>query len=68
MSKVKSMPAIGWVVVGIAVAVLAVPTVAGAKAALKFTGIEGSPSGNEADVTAANQLLTTTAQRRKIFS
>jgi hypothetical protein len=68
MSKIKKMPAIGWVVVGIAVAVLAVPTVAGATAVLKFTGIEGSPSGDKADVTAANQLLTTTAQPQNLFS
>jgi hypothetical protein len=61
MSRFRRMPAFGWLVVGIAVAVLALPTVAGAKDLLKFTGIEGT-SGNEADVTPAGQLLTTAAQ------
>ena len=67
MSRIKNMPAIGWMGVGIAIAVLAVPTVAGAKAALKFTGIEGT-SGNQADVTTSHQLLTTNAPPSDIFN
>lgn len=55
MSKFKNMPGVGWFVVGIAVAVLAIPTTVGAVAALKYTGITG-PSANRADVTSAGQL------------
>jgi hypothetical protein len=54
------MPQLGWFVAGVAVAVLLIPTAVGAKAALKFTGIEGT-SSNQADVTSAGQLLTTEA-------
>jgi hypothetical protein len=60
MSRLTKVPAVGWVVVGVAVAVLAVPTVAEAKAVLKYTGIEGT-SGNQADVTTAGQLQTAAA-------
>jgi hypothetical protein len=64
MSGTRKMPAIGWLVVGFAVALLAFPTAAGANAALKFGGIEGT-SGNQADVTGAGQLLTTRAKPSK---
>ena len=57
MSKIKKIPAVIWFVIGVLAALVVVPTAAYA-AALKFTGIEGT-SGNEADVTAAHQLLTT---------
>jgi hypothetical protein len=66
MSRLKNMPAIGWLVVGIAIAVLAIPTVAGAKVALKFTGIEGT-SGNKADVTSAGQLEVAPANPASLF-
>src|SRR5580658_7894089 len=67
MSKIKSMSRGGWIVVGIIVALLLVPTAAyaGGKA-LKFTGIEGT-SGNQADVTGAGQLLTTTVNPSSFF-
>ena len=47
---------------------LALPTgTAAAKAALKFTGIEGT-SGHQADVTAAQQLLTTEASPSNYYN
>jgi hypothetical protein len=62
MTKFKFMPKLGWFIVGLAVAVLLIPsTVAGARSVLKYTGIEGT-SGNQADVTAAGQVLTAGAQ------
>ncbi len=54
------MPKAGWFVAGVAVAILLIPTAAGAKAVLKYTGIEGT-SGNQADVTSAGQLQTAVA-------
>lgn len=61
MSKFKSIPKFGWFVVGVAVTALVVPTsVAAAGGVLKFVGIEGA-NANKADVTAAQQLLTTEA-------
>ena len=66
MTRLKNVPAVGWIIVGIAIAVLAVPTVAEAKAALKLTGIEGS-SGNEADVTSAGQLQVAPAGPASLF-
>jgi hypothetical protein len=67
MSRLKSMPKLGWFVAGIAVALLLIPTVAGAKAALKFTGIQGT-SGNQADVSPSGQLLTAPASPSNYFS
>jgi hypothetical protein len=62
MSKIRSMPKFGWFVIGVAVAVLLMPSsVALARSALKVTGIKGV-SGSTADVTPAGQLLTTEAQ------
>jgi hypothetical protein len=66
MSKLKNMPAAGWVVVGISVAVLLIPTTVGAVAALKFTGIEGT-STNKADVTSAGQLKVAAADPSTYF-
>jgi hypothetical protein len=66
MSKIKNMPGVAWLVIGILVTLLVIPSTAYA-AALKFTGIEGSPSGNKADVTGAGQLLTTEAQPPNLF-
>ena len=66
MSKLKNVPAIAWVVVGIAIAVLAIPTAAGAKGLLKYTGIEGT-SGNQADVTKAGQLEVAPAGPASLF-
>jgi len=58
----RKVPGVAWLVVGVTVTALALPTAAyaggAAKAVLKFTGIEGT-STNKADVTASGQLLTT---------
>ena len=60
MSRLKNMPRLAWLVIGIVLAVLVIPTAAAAKAGLKYTGIEGT-STNQADVSPAHQLLTTEA-------
>jgi hypothetical protein len=60
MSKFKNIPGLVWLVIGVLVTLLVIPSTAYA-AALKFTGIEGT-STNKADVTPAGQLLTTEAQ------
>jgi hypothetical protein len=59
MSKFKNIPGLVWLVIGVLVTLLVIPSTAYA-AALKFTGIEGT-STNKADVTPAGQLLTTEA-------
>jgi hypothetical protein len=61
MSRIKNMSRGGWLVIGMVIAVLLVPTGMAAAAALKYTGIEGT-STNKADVTSASQLLTTEAK------
>jgi hypothetical protein len=66
MAKIKSMPKAGWFVAGLAVALLLIPTAAGAKAALKFTGIEGT-SGSQADVTKAGQLQVAAASPSSLY-
>jgi hypothetical protein len=63
VARIKNMPRFAWFIIGIAVTVVLVPSVAVA-AGLKFTGIEGV-SKNQADVTPANQLLTTEASPTK---
>jgi hypothetical protein len=67
--RIRNISRPGWFIVGVVVAVLLIPTAAfaGGKA-LKFTGIEGSPSGNKAEVTAANQLMTTQAGETNTFN
>jgi len=54
LSRLKNMSGAGWVVTGIAVTLLLVPTGVAAKG-LKVTGIIGT-SGNKADVTTTGQL------------
>ncbi len=66
MSRLKSMPAAGWFVAGVAVTILLVPTTVGAVAAMKFVGIEGT-SSNKADVTGAGQLLTAPVDPSAMF-
>jgi hypothetical protein len=58
VTKIKNMSRGGYIVVGIVVALLLVPTAA--YAATLYNGIVGS-SGKKANVTAAGQLLTTEA-------
>jgi hypothetical protein len=67
MSKIRKLPATAWFIIGVVAALAIVPTAAYGAAALKFTGIEGT-SGNEADVTAAHQLLTTPASPSQFVS
>jgi hypothetical protein len=59
LSRLKHLPRVAWMAIGMAAMLVLVPTGAAAKA-LKFTGIQGT-SGNQADVTGARQLLTTEA-------
>jgi len=58
MSKIKNMSRGGYIVVGIIMALILVPS--GVAAALAYNGIEGS-SGHEANVSDYGQLLTTPA-------
>ncbi|HVC71567.1 MAG TPA: hypothetical protein VNC61_15035 [Acidimicrobiales bacterium] len=60
MSKIKKMSRGGWIVIGILIAMMMVPSGVAVAKALHFTGIEGT-STNKADVSAAGQLLTTQA-------
>jgi hypothetical protein len=60
MLRIKNMSRGGWIVVGIVVAVLLVPSGVAVAKALAYSGIEGT-SHNKADVTPAQQLLTTEA-------
>ena len=59
MSKFRNIPGLVWLVIGVLVTLLVIPSTAYA-AALKFTGIEGT-STNKADVSPGGQLLTTSA-------
>jgi hypothetical protein len=66
VSKLKNIPRVVWLVIGVLVTLLVIPSTAYA-AALKFAGIEGT-STNRADVTAAQQLLSTEAQPANYYS
>ncbi len=66
MSKLKNMPGAAWLVIGVCVTALVLPSAAYAAGALKFTGIEGT-STNKADVTPAGQLLTAPVASSKLF-
>jgi hypothetical protein len=67
MSRFKNMPGVAWLVIGVCVTALVLPTAAYAAGKLKLVGIEGT-SGTQADVTPASQLLTTKAQPGKLWS
>ncbi len=60
MSRLKNMPRFAWLVIGVCITALVLPTAAYASGGLTFTGIKGT-SGNKADVTAGTQLLTAEA-------
>ncbi len=60
----KNMSPGGWIVVGILIAMMLVPSGVAVAKALRYTGIEGT-SLNKADVTPAGQLLTTEASPKK---
>lgn len=53
-------------IAGVVITVVFVPSVAVATIARTF--IKGYPSNNRADVTGADQLLTTTAQPQNLYS
>jgi 3D (Asp-Asp-Asp) domain-containing protein len=65
MSKIKSVPGAVWLLIGVLVTLLVIPSTAYA-AALKFTGIEGT-STNKADVTPAGQLQVAAADPSAFF-
>jgi hypothetical protein len=56
--RLKNLSRTGWFVVGAVVALVLVPTGAGAAA---FFSIQGTVSGNKAEVTGANQLMVAAA-------
>lgn len=58
MSKFKNMPGFAWLVIGVCVTALVLPSAAYATGVLKQVGIEGT-SGQKANVTAAGQILAT---------
>ena len=64
MPKVKDMSRGGWILVGVVVALLLVPTAAGA--ATLYNGIMGT-SGNRADVSPTSQLLTAEAAPSSLY-
>jgi hypothetical protein len=70
MSKFNSIPRAGWVIIGLVLALLLVPTMAVA-ATVTYNGIEGTNGTtttlNKANVTSAGQLLTTPVQPSKYF-
>jgi hypothetical protein len=67
MRRIKDMSRGGWIVIGIVVALLIVPSGVAAAKALGFTGIEGT-SGNKVDVTAAAQLQVADAAPSNLYS
>jgi hypothetical protein len=67
MHRIKDMSRGGWIVIGILIALLLVPSGVAVAAALKYTGLEGT-SGNKADVTPAGQLMTTEASAANSFN
>jgi hypothetical protein len=68
MHQIKGMPRAGWLIIGVVVGLLLVPSgVALAKATLKFTGIEGT-SGHKADVTSAQQVQVADADPSNLYT
>ncbi|MBV8462850.1 MAG: hypothetical protein JO368_06130 [Acidimicrobiales bacterium] len=67
MSKLKTMPGVAWLVIGVCVTALVMPTAAFAAGALKFTGIEGT-SSNKADVSSVGQVLTAAASPANYYT
>ena len=65
MSTFKSMSRSGYIVIGIVIALLVVPTASAATSI--YNGILGT-SGHEANVTGAGQLLTTEASPANIWT
>ncbi len=65
MSRIKNMSRAGWIVTGVVAALVLVPTAA--VAVTNAVIIKGSPSGIKANVSAAGQLLTATANPSSFF-
>jgi hypothetical protein len=66
LSKLKNMPSVAWLVIGICVTALVMPTAAFA-AGVTWTGIEGQ-NKVKANVTEAGQLLTAPADVTSDFA
>jgi hypothetical protein len=64
--RLKKVPRSAWLVVGVCITAVVMPTAAVATA-LTYTGIKGT-SGNKADVSTASQLLTAPATPANYFS
>jgi hypothetical protein len=65
LSQHKNMPGVAWLVIGVSVTALVMPTAAFA-AGITWSGIEGQ-NKNKADVTAAGQLETSPADVNSAF-
>ena len=72
MTRVKHMSRGGWIVVGILIAMMLVPSGIAAVRALGYTGIEGTNGATstlyKTDVTSAGQLMTADASPSTLFS
>jgi hypothetical protein len=66
MSRIKNISGVAWLVIGVCVTALVMPTAA--FAADTLVKIVGSPSGNKADVSSAGQLLTAAATPANYYS
>jgi hypothetical protein len=66
MTRIKNMSRGGWIVIGILIAMMLVPSGVAVAKVLKDTGIEGT-SMNKADVTPASQLLVAEADPNALF-
>jgi hypothetical protein len=66
IKRLKNAPRLAWLVVGVCVTAILVPSAAVATG-LVYNGIKG-PSGNKADVTTASQLLTAPATPSSYFA
>lgn len=66
-SKLKTLPAVAWLAIGVCVTAVVMPTAAFASGALTWTGIEGQDKV-KANVTEAGQLLTAQADINSAFA
>ena len=66
LNRLKKTPRSAWLVVGVCITAIVMPTAAVASV-LTFTGIKGT-SGNKADVSTASQLLTAPATPANYFA
>jgi hypothetical protein len=71
MSRITSMSRGGWIVIGVLVGLLIVPSGVAVAVALKYTGIEGSngitTTLNKAGISSTGQLLTGEADPNRFF-